>query len=480
MRQRILFGEYLPDLAPHLNPGLTVANGVYAAANGYRPVGGHSLALNGTLPAACLGAVGAKATDGTAYVFAGTTTNLYRYTSAGWSSVAAGLSASASIGWRFCQFKNNLLATDGVDPIKVFDLASPVAFSNLGGSPPTARFLAVVREFVVAGFAAGTNIRVQWSDRDAPTSWTAGGASLAGSADMAAGGEITGLVGGEYGIILQEGRVVRMSYTADPDSPFQFDEISGNVGCIAPWSVASYGRLVFFLSERGWMVCDGQSVTPIGAEKIDRTFLSRIDRTQLTAMSAVVDPKNTLLIVTEPSANPATRLWFYNWTLQRWSTATVTAEKLLVGLSQSVTLEDLNTLFASLEVVTASLDDQQWRGGYPAVYLFDGSHRFGSLTGTPVEATITTGDLEMVQGQRTRLQLVRPLDDAGAGTLTVSGRNVLSDDPTSTTYSTLNRGGAFKVRQNHAFLRLSRVIPAGTDWTFAQGADAEFEAGGRA
>lgn len=479
---RILAGELMPDQPGHLNTGLVVADGVIPIANGYAPFPSFVATSNATLPAVCLGAASTRAPDGSAIVLAGTATNLYQYqgVATGWTSRASALAASASIGWQFCQSGNRLLATNGVDPIKSMDLVTPGAMASLSASAPLARYLAVVREFTVAGYAAGTNLRVQWSDRNAPTSWTAGGASLAGQADMASGGDITGIVGGEYGVILQEFRAVRMSYTADPINPFQFDEISANVGCVAPWSVAAFGRMIFFLSARGFMVCDGTSITPIGSEKIDRTFIAASNRANYSAMSAVVDPRNTLFIVALPSANPTTTLYIYNWTLSRWATATVTVQKLLVGMSQSVTLEDLNALYASIDAMTTSLDDPQFRAGNPSVYGVNGSNILGSFSGLPVAATVTTGDMEMILGRRVRIGRARPLTDAVAPTLTIAGRRRLSDAAAATTFTTINPGaGDFPVRASAAFNRFTLGIPALAAWTYCQGVDVDFTDAGR-
>src|SRR5262249_44786439 len=137
----------------------------------------------------------------------------------------------------------------------------------------------------------------------------------AGSLSFASGGDITGFVGGEeYGLVFQEGRIIRLVPTFD-ETVFDQQEISKDVGCMAPWSLASYGKQVFFLSNKGFMVTDGVSVEPIGSEKIDRSFLSIIDRTYLDNMSAVVDPRNSLYMVMCPSANPTNVMFLCQFAL---------------------------------------------------------------------------------------------------------------------------------------------------------------------
>ena len=71
-----------------------------------------------------------------------------------------------------------------------------------------------------------------------------------------------------------------MSVTGDATAPFTYDPITDNVGCASKGSVCQAGRTVYFLSDRGFMALDdGQALRPIGSERVDRTFQSRIPAT---------------------------------------------------------------------------------------------------------------------------------------------------------------------------------------------------------
>jgi hypothetical protein len=474
---QILFGEWLPDQPAQLNAGLTKADGVVAIAGGYAPVGSFAPMKNGTLAARCIGAGGYR-TGSAPFLFAATTTNIYTYSSAGFASVASGLAGSKDIGVRFCPYGAFMLATNGVDPIKSFDPASPAAMASLGGSPPTARFLAVVRGFVIAGHAGGNSLRIAWSDNGNPANWTAGGASEAGQYDMASGGDITGIVGGEYGLVFQEDRILRMTYTAD-DTIWQFDEIVTDAGCAAPKSLASWGKMSFFWSNRGFMACDGVSVQAIGDEKVDRTFRSLMDRGYYGAMSAVVDPARALYIVAVPSADPATQVFLYNYALGRWTSATLTSEYLFPALSLSSSLEDLDAIYGSLDAVSVSLDGAGLRGGVPTCMLFDGAHRLGTLSGPALAATIADSMREFIPGARSRIRSIRPLSDAAQAIVTVTGAEALSDTAADTAYSERRPNGTYRCRENWNLARITLSIPAGGGWSHAQGYEVEASAGGR-
>ncbi len=474
---RILFGDWLPDQPPVASEGLSKADGVVAIAGGYAPVAGFAPMKNGTLATRCIGAGGYRPAAAS-FLFAATTSAIYSYSTSGYGIVASGLAGSLDVGVRFCPYGAFMLATNGTDPIKRFDPASPGAMTNLGGSPPTARYLGVVRGFVVAGYAGGSGLRVAWSDNGNSASWTPGSASEAGQYDMAGGGDVTGIVGGEYGLVFQEDRILRMTYTAD-DTVWQFDEIVTNAGCAAPKSLASWGKTSFFWSNRGFMTCDGVSVQAIGDEKVDRTFRSLIDRGYYGAMSATVDPTRALYIVAVPSADPATSVFLYNYAEGRWTTATLTSEYLFSALSLSSSVDDLDTVYPSIDTDGLGLDGAALRGGVPGIMLFDGAHRLGTLSGPPIAATIADAARELAPGARSRIRSIRPLTDAAGTSVTIAGANRPGDAMTETRYPQARANGAFRCRENWNLARVTLSIPAGTRWTYAKGYDADAVAGGR-
>lgn len=480
MRESLPFGELLPDQPEYANPGLLVADGVYPVARGYRPLGEFSENIGGLLTADCLGGTSYRASDSNVFVLAGTTSNLYRYASNTWTSVGSGYAANTTVGWRFAQWGNLVIATNGVQtPLKLDMVAATPSFSALGGTPPTGELIAIVRDFVVLGRADGDPYKLQWSGINNAEQWTVG-SNQSDFQIMPTGGEITGITGGEYGLVLQENRISRMTYVGGA-LLYQFDEISAAVGCIAPWSVAQVGRLTFFLSAQGFAVCDGNSVTMIGDEKVNQTSLVDIDRSYLGGMSATIDPRLSLIIWAMPNASPSSKLYIYNYALGRWSTATQDVQKLFQnGLTTSVNLEELDALYTSIDDMTASLDDEQWRGGYPIVYLVNGSRQLGALGTLPKAATFTTGYLALAGEQRARLQEVHPVIDTVVGvSLTVDGKDRLGDLPTADSYTAINRRGCFKTRETWRYMQMTLTVAAGTDWSAAQGLEVEFVGGGK-
>lgn len=475
MRQ--LYGEFKPDQPPHLTDGMMTADGVYPIANGYASIPQFALATNGTLASTCLAAASYRQAS-TVYLFAATATNIYKYESSGYTSLKGSLTTSAAVGVRFVDYNDWMIMTNGTDAVQKFDPGtSTTATANLGGSPPTGRFIGRIGGYLVLAYAGGDPLKVQWSGLGTPETWTGGDA---GSQILSGGGDITGFVGGEeYGLIFQENRIIRMVPSYD-DGIFTYQEVAQDIGCVAPWSLATFGKLSFCVSNKGFVATDGYTVESIGSEKVDRTFLALFDRTYIENMSAAVDPKKGLYFVAVPSANPTAQVFIYNFGLGRWTTASITAERIFPALSNSKNLESLDAIYTDLDQIPVSLDSELFRGGYPLLMLFDGSHRLGTLSGTPMAATLRDARKEPFPGQRARVSSVRPIDDAAAGSVTLSVADSFAGTVTPTTYSTRTSAGLYRGRVSGNLVQVTREIPAGSSYTYAQGYDLEAVPGGRA
>ncbi len=473
---RVNYGELLSDQPDYQNQGLIIADGVYAIANGYTPVRAFEASVNGTLASACLGA-GAYRRNDNVYVFAANATDIYRYQSAGFSSLVSGLSSTSLIGVEFQPYRELMLATNGIDPIKKFDPSSPTVMTDLGGTPPTARYLATVGGFVVAGYVDGDELTVAWSDNGSPESWTPGTGD-AGQQTFADGGAVVGLVSGDYAIVLQENKIRRMTQTFD-DAVWQFDDIAKDIGCDIPKSLASWNTLSFFHTPRGFMMCDGTSLTPIGEEKIDRTFASISSRAYIDGVSAVIDPRNSNYVVLVPSASPAAQAYIFNYSLKKWTTAPVSAEILFSALAEPITLEDLDAIYGNLDAIPISLDSPTFKGGGALFMMFNGLHKLGTLSGATIAATFKPGLADMVTDRQTRLRWIRPITDATQVIVSIKGTDSLDTDVTETVYSNRGPRGVYRLRENWNLMQIGLQIAAGDSWTFCQGYDADGTQGGR-
>jgi len=184
---------------------------------------------------------------------------------------------SSVFHWKFTQFGKTVLACNGTEIIQYWTIGTSTIWADLA-TAPTPKQITVVRDFVVTGsLSTGALGRstVQWSDINDETDWTPGTTSQSDSQVMADGGNLVGITGGEFGLIFLEKSISRMSYVGSPLF-FQFDNISRGLGCLTGNSICQYNQVSFFLSDDGFYSCDGNQVTPIGNEKVDRWFLQML------------------------------------------------------------------------------------------------------------------------------------------------------------------------------------------------------------
>lgn len=468
---RIPLPEYKPDQSN--NSGVLLkAENVIPALDGYRSLPGlltQSDAMAGTFQ----GGTSAIASDGSAYLLAGTASKLQRLSSAGaWTDLATGLSITGR--WRFSQFGDYVVAVTGGATREV-DLAAATASAIAGA--PSATSVCVIGDHVVLGQAGGDISKVAWSAFRDHTGWTVG-TNQAGEQTMQTGGAVQGVVGGEYGIVLQRERIVRMTRTGDADAPFQFDEISSNFGCAASATIAQAGRTIFFRSDRGFMALDdGQSLRPIGSEKVDRYFDTQVSRDDLERMFAAVDPQNKLVFWGVPGS-PGT-LWIYNFELDRWSTASLAFEGIFPGFTTSIGIDDLAVIYTNLDTMPYTLDDPRWSGGNPRLYLVDTSHQLALLSGDTLAAQMDLGYSEIVQGQRTRVRGVRFITDATGGvSVVMNAKARIGDGDDNTTAGTMRVTGKMPIRTAGRYISTSIRFAAATDWDYIQGIEIDCEAGG--
>ena len=209
-----------------------------------------------TIDAVSYGVVVRK-TDGTIVVFAGTSTRLYKLdnTTLAWTEVSKGAVAYSALPstdhWGFAQFGNLVIAVQANTVPQVYDISSGSAFADLGGSPPQARYAAVVGRFLVLSGLLSTPYRIQWSGLNAITTWTPG-VNSSDFQDFPDGGVVRGVAGGEFGVIFQDSVIRRMVYAVGASYVFKIDRIAEDKGLLAPYSLISAGDKIFFLANQGF------------------------------------------------------------------------------------------------------------------------------------------------------------------------------------------------------------------------------------
>ena len=464
---RIMFGEWLPD-QPSVVDSLKIAKNVIPLSVGYSGFPeAENYSNNASEP---LFRTFAAKFGSTTQLFAGGASKLFKFNPASLNlDDVSKVGGYAATDWNFVQFGNSVLAANNSSKIQYWTVGSlATTFADASATAPVAKYLTIVRDFVVAAnLDGGTNAnKVQWSDINDFTDWTAGGASQSDFQIMADGGNIIGLTGGEFGLVLLEQAIVRMTYIGSPFF-FQFDVLTRNFGCMEGGSIVQYGNVTYFLADNGFYSCDGSTIKSIGNEKVDKYFFDNMNISQIETISAAVDPVKKLVVWNYPNTSNGRSLLIYNYQVNKWSQAETTSSTIASVATSGYTLEDLD-VFGSLDGLTTSLDDRLWAGGK---FLLAGTfgNKITTFTGPNLTAQLQTGDIE--QGYNSVVMLARPQIDNGSCSVAVASRRELDDTITFGNQVPTTSEGRVSLRSYGRYHRFN-VVPSG-NWTNAIGLDVE-------
>jgi len=417
------------------------------------------------------------ATDGqftvtklTADTFTVTTTSATTTGNVRISSTASGYDTLSGNIFRFTKFGNRIIGTNFTERLQSYVADASNSFKNLSDDAPVAKFITVVRDFVVCAHIDAGNIlpyRVQWSGFNDETTWASSQTTQADFQDIVDGGHITGIRGGEYGLILMEKAIHRMVYVGTP-YVFQFDNISRGKGCIAPGSVCQYEGLTFFLSDDGFYMCDGQQVMPIGAEKVDRFFFNDADL-DLSTMSSAADPVRKLVMWNYKDRFANRKLIVYSIITKKWSYMDATSDYISDASTASVTLEQLDSVSTSLDALVVPLDSALYFGGKFFLGGTDGT-KIVTFNGLPKTAVIETGDIGT--GGMSLVTLARPQVDNGSATVAIASRSLLNQGVDFGSDKVTDTDNRVSIRSSGRYHRL-RVKPTGDNWSMAVAVDVD-------
>lgn len=460
--QKILLGEWLPD-QPGVAGAVMDAKNCYPVSNGYAPFKSESdYSANA---ATDLIVTFAGKFDSVTTLFAASTTQIYKFDNNDTSLDALTTSGYTAVeGWDITQFGPKMILANGQDKLQAWTLNSSTYFGNLSADAPTAKYVTVVRDFVVAANDGTNTSKVYWSDLNDETDWTPAAASQADSQVLPDGGDITGLAGGEYGLIFLERAIYRMSYVGSPFF-FQFDAISRSLGCISNGSIAQYGNLTYFLSDDGFYACDGQTTRNIGNEKVNRWFFENATPGEIpTGMSATVNPVTKLVVWKFNNNFGGQSLLIYSIDLGKWSYADTTATSVAYVLTPSATLEQVDNYNTSIDALNIPLDSRVFAGGQ---LLFAGvsGKKIITFSGQPKTATISTGDIDI---GRSIVTLAKPIVDNGSGSIAIASRSSLDAQVEFGSDTAADSENRVSLRSNGLYHRL-RLTPTGSNWKTAVG-----------
>lgn len=483
----IPYGEFLPDLPDFENPGALLAKNCIPKATSYSELRNVNPTTN-ALTTKPLGSFWARSSGDIVNAFAGDTAKLYKLNNpTTWGDVSRPATAYSASFWDFAQFGDRILATDGgATAVQYYDMGTSVTFDNLPGTPPRARVLAVVRNFVVLGNIVGDPTfkqnAVAWSGFNNTQIWTPSLSTQSNILQLGGnGGAVRRIIGGNIGFIFQERSIQSMTYVGPP-TVFRIDEFVTDHGTYAPRSVCSSKDFIFYLSADGFYKVDRKTlqITPISKNKISRWFVSQIASSEVINVLGVVGRSQTLVywLFRASSSSPTyDRMLIFDWQNERWSYAEISLAFIGEFASAGANLDTLDAIFGGtgtggIDVHSIPVDTNAFSGGVSDLVAFGPTFAAGALDGTPLVAEIDTSEFA-VSGQRTYIPHVYPLIETTTGTVEVASltRDLLTASPVLGTYRAQRPTGKANCRNDARFVRYRTRITGG--FTHAKGVQVE-------
>ena len=381
----------------------------------------------------------------------------------------------------FTQFGNYVIVSNGVDAPQFYLMGTSSSFTDLStigtsGTVPVFKCSGVIRDFLVTGNHVGASNRIQWSGINDITTWQSGTKQSDLQDLPGSGGQITHITSGEIGYIFRQNQIVRMDYVGGA-TVFRLSVISPNRGAVLGRTVCQDNRRVFFYADDGFFEINGDQVSAIGAEKVNRFFDLDLNKAFADRIVAATDPFNQLAIWLYPSSSDTSnttgicdKVLIYNYATQKWSTANANASTIFSQFVGAYTVELMDIISENLDNINISLDTDFWNGGQLLLGAIDSDFKAAIFSGTENIGEIETSELELFPGTRSNIIGVRPIVDAEA-TVTIKTRDRLSDNSTESSVSSMNTTGINPVRQSGRYVKFNVKIPSGGAWKDAQGID---------
>jgi hypothetical protein len=490
---KVPFGEWLPDQGDLGNPGATVATNVIPDTGLFRPFYGLSPSAGTAISAYARGAISASGSDGFYYNFAGDETKLYSRSSAATSSAMVDVSrtsgayaTSETNRWDFAKYGEKIIATNYDDEPQVITFGD-TNFIDLPGSPPKAKTVAVIGDFVVLGNLdeSGTkNVqKVKWSGFGDETAWAPSPTTQSDEQILEGNyGSILRIVGGDFGSIFCERGIIRMEREGPP-TVFGFYPAERKRGAISAGAICDAGSVMFYISNDDIYVFNGSESQNIGAGKVARTILDDLDPSFHHRMTSAADITRSLAMWSYAGSGnnngQPNKILIYHWPSGSWSIAEVETNALYGYMSPGYTLEGLDEISTSLDALGASLDSVTWQGGNLGIGAFSASNVPSTFNGNALTAVVETKEFEASSGLAALVDQTRPLIEGDSATITVQHgtRARQSQNTTWGSSVSVNDDGAFDVRRSARYHRLRFTISGG--FTKALGADVRIKPNGK-
>ncbi|AWC25366.1 hypothetical protein CO731_04861 [Aminobacter sp. MSH1] len=475
-----------PDKGPFSATSTQVAVNVLPISNGWGPMPSPS-ELGDSLGGQCYGAWWYRSTTGSFGLIAATKTAIKRLQSDGtWTDISkVGGYTGPDTGdlWQAERYGTKVYFTNLNDPLQVFDVDTGTVLADATGSPPRAKFIECVGDFLFLAFLkVGADVFPQdWQHCkiDDPTNWTVTGNP--GDSDrqqIADGDEIVAIMSNIGGArIIQRRCKRRLLFTPGNTYSFQMQDIDASRGAIAPLAVVPFGGESYaYLNETGFFV--GDEHRPIGAERMDRTFFADVDLDKLGEVQGIADPSQKIVWFRYQDQNAAYKMIGWDWQLDRLCMSDTPAQLLVSAVSIGAVLDDLDS-YGTLDDIDIPLDSRLFKGGRITFGAFTASNKLSLFAGPPAAATVETPTIELTPETGSFVEGAKLKSDATNYTIQVGSADLSEDTLTWSDPETRDsRTGMCGFLSEAKFHRFRVNIAAGSEWDYLHGVSPFFTEAG--
>jgi hypothetical protein len=501
---RTLFPPWRPDQAAISGAGAVDAYNVIKTSSGYKALGQPVFAgpqLPGLLnnPKAVLGFVSTKDKSNNAFDYAVLGKKIYSLTGGAWVDVsnpanANGYAVTADVNrlaatltsyftsrtqgkWRFTQYNNLLIGTDGANNVQVMTLGSAQPFSDLSASAPKGYYIAQCRGFVVLGnttdiYDGHMGMRLWWSALDDPGTW-GGNAAITQSdfQDMQNAGNIQAVIGGQYLTVLMEQGIYIGEYVGAPVI-FDFSLIANAKGCSCAGSVIVVGVNIYYLADDGfYSLALGQYPQPISNQKISAWFHANANMAFLEYMDAGYNDVENAIFWTfcSNAAQEGIPDMFLVYQIDTNEFTYFKDSMLLFGtlVSPATTLDEI---VPTLDTLAVPLDSSTLSGGTPSNAAMNAAGIPIVFTGTSYAGLIETPEVQLAPGLRSVVtQLSLLAETTATAQVSIGARQRIGDAVTWEAPRSVQPSGLFYSRKEGRYHRMRALLASG--WSSATGVD---------
>lgn len=201
---------------------------------------------------------------------------------------------STATTWSLDTWGENLVACSSVDgALREWDLNVANNAEAITNAPTGCAGLLVTEErFLVALAPGGNSRRVQWSDREDNTTWTAAATNEAGDIELQTIGQIMlGIKSRGQSLILTSTSAHSMTYQGPP-FVYGFERVGSACGAVSRLCAASADAGVFWMGLSGFFVYSGGAVQELPCDVSGYVF-DDINAVQISLVAAVMNADNS-------------------------------------------------------------------------------------------------------------------------------------------------------------------------------------------